>query len=135
NRFDPGTGSVRSFEAGEMVGALALTTVGDLVLAVRSGFARLDPASGNLRAVAEVKADHPDRRMNDARCDPAGRFWAGTMALDHRRGAGALYRLDPDGRVRLMLDEVSISNGLDWRNDGRLMYYVDTPTRSIDVFD
>ena len=73
--------------------------------------------------------------MNDGKCDPAGRFWAGSMALDQRRGAGALYRLDPDGRVQTILSDVSISNGLDWSDDGRLMYYVDTPTRSIDVFD
>jgi sugar lactone lactonase YvrE len=88
-----------------------------------------------VRAIADVEADLQDQRMNDGKCDPAGRFWAGTMALDKRRGAGALYRLDADGRVHRMLDEVSISNGLDWSNDGRLMYYVDTPTRSVDVFD
>jgi sugar lactone lactonase YvrE len=135
HRYDPVTGASRSFQVGMMVGAAALTAAGDLVLAVRDGFARLDLESGQVRAIAAVEADLPDRRMNDGKCDPAGRFWAGTMALDKRHGAGALYRLDPDGCVHLMLDGVSISNGLDWSADGRLMYYVDTPTRSIDVFD
>jgi sugar lactone lactonase YvrE len=73
--------------------------------------------------------------MNDGKCDAAGRFWAGTMAFDYRRGAGALYRLDPDGRVHTMVRDVTISNGLDWTDDGRRMYYIDTPTKSIDVFD
>jgi sugar lactone lactonase YvrE len=135
HRYDPATGGSRSFQAGAMVGAVALTGAGDLDLAVRDGFARLDPRSGGVRALAAVDADRPDLRMNDGKCDPAGRFWAGTMAIDERPGAGALYRLDPDGRVHLMLTDVSISNGLDWSDDGRLMYYVDTPTRSIDVFD
>ena len=134
-RYDPASQASRSFDIGTMVGAVALTTTGDLVLAVRDGFARLDLDSGHVRAVAAVEADLTDRRMNDGACDPAGRFWAGTMALDERHGAGALYRLDPDGCVHRMLDGVSISNGLDWSDDGRLMYYVDTPTRSIDVFD
>jgi sugar lactone lactonase YvrE len=135
HRYDPATQTSRSFQVGTMVGAAALTAAGDLVLAVRDGFARLDLDSGRVRAIADVEADLPDQRMNDGKCDPVGRFWAGTMALDKRPGAGALYRLDPDGRVHQMLDGVSISNGLDWSDDGRLMYYVDTPTRSIDVFD
>jgi sugar lactone lactonase YvrE len=134
-RYDPATATSRTFQIGTMVGAAALTAARDLVLAVRDGFARLDLDSGQVRAIAAVEADLPDQRMNDGKCDPAGRFWAGTMALDKRRGAGALYRLDSDGRVTRMLDGVSISNGLDWSDDGRLMYYVDTPTRSIDVFD
>jgi sugar lactone lactonase YvrE len=73
--------------------------------------------------------------MNDGACDPAGRFWAGTMALDERPGAGALYRLDLDLTVHTMLTEVTISNGIDWSLDGRRMYYVDSPTGRIDVCD
>src|SRR5262249_18699522 len=62
-------------------------------------------------------------------------FWAGTMALDERRGAGSLYRLDPDGRVHTMVTDVTVSNGIDWSLDGSRMYYVDSGARSIDVFD
>ena len=133
--YDPETQASRSYQVNAMVGAVALTLAGDLLLAVHNGFARLDPGSGRVRPIADVEADRPDQRMNDGKCDPAGRFWAGTMAIDERHAAGALYRLDPDGRVHRMLDEVTISNGLDWSDDARLMYYVDTPTGSIDVFD
>ena len=56
------------------------------------------------------------------------------MAYDEAPGAGALYRLDLDGGRRLMLDGVTISNGLAWSLDGRTMYYIDTPTRRIDAF-
>ena len=135
HRFDPATRRVRTYEAGCAVGAVAPTDRGDLVLAVRDGFARLNPSDGHVEMIAEVEADRPDQRMNDGKCDAAGRFWAGTMALDERSGAGALYRLDPDGRVETMIERVSISNGLDWSDDGRLMYFIDTPTQSVDVFD
>lgn len=134
-RFDPGTRAHHTYEIGSYVGAVAPTDAGDLVLAVRDGFARLDLASGRVRMIAEVEADQPDQRMNDGKCDAAGRFWAGTMALDERPGAGALYRLDPDGRVHTRLRDVTISNGLDWSGDNRVMYYVDSGTRSIEVFD
>jgi sugar lactone lactonase YvrE len=82
---------------------------------------RFDPVSG----VSEVR---------DGACDPAGRFWAGTMAIDERPGAGSLYRLDPDGQVTLIIAGVTISNGLAWSADARRMFYVDSPTQRIDVF-
>ena len=94
HRYDPDTQASRSHQVDAMVGAVALTVSGDLLLAVRDGFARLDPDSGRVRRIACVEADRPDLRMNDGACDPAGRFWAGTMAIDERHGAGALYRLD-----------------------------------------
>ena len=50
--------------------------------------------------------------MNDGACDPQGRFWAGTLADDHRPGGGALYRLDQWGRTEEMLSDLTISNGL-----------------------
>ena len=86
--------------------------------------------------LAAVEADVPTNRMNDGKCDPAGRFWAGTMAFDEQtRGAGALYRLDPDLHVSRVVDGVNLSNGLDWSLDGRQMYYIDSPTHGVDVFD
>ena len=135
HRYDPETRTSRAFRIGAMVSAIALTVANDLLLAVQDGFVRLDPVTGVTRRIADVEAERPDQRMNDGKCDPRGRFWAGTMAINERCGAGALYRLDADGRVHTMLEDVTISNGLDWSDDGRLMYYVDTPTGSVDVFD
>jgi sugar lactone lactonase YvrE len=133
--FTPSTGACRNVAVGQPVGALAGGRDGRLVLAVAGGFARLDLDSQKFEMQAAVEADRPQNRMNDGACDGAGRFWAGTMALDEGPGAGALYRLDPDLTVHTMLTGVSISNGLDWSLDGRRMYYVDSPTRRIDVFD
>jgi sugar lactone lactonase YvrE len=73
--------------------------------------------------------------MNDAACDQAGRMFAGTKAEDDTPGAGALYRLDTDHRLTTVLTGVTISNGIGWSPDERLMYYVDSPTRTVDVLD
>jgi sugar lactone lactonase YvrE len=135
HRFDPVTRAARAFDVGQPVGAIGLTEAGDLVLAVRDGFARFDPARSRVSMIAEVEADRPDLRMNDGACDRAGRFWAGTMALDERLCAGALYRLDAGGRVETMLRASTISNGIDWTLDDRRMYYIDSPTQSVDIFD
>jgi sugar lactone lactonase YvrE len=135
HRFDPATGLDEAFDAGQPVGALGLREAGDLVLAVEKGFALLDPDAGEPRMLAAVEQDDPGTRMNDGACDAAGRFWAGTMAYDSRPGGGNLYRLDPDGTVARVIAACSISNGLDWSHDGRVLYYIDSPTQAIDAFD
>ena len=134
HRYDPRTRASRVHDVGRKVGAAALSESGDLILAAQGGFVRLDETTGRTTPIADVDANRPDVRMNDGKCDPAGRFWAGTMALDERRLAGALYRLDPSGQVHTMLRGVTISNGLDWSDEG-LMYFIDSPTQSVDVFD
>jgi sugar lactone lactonase YvrE len=73
--------------------------------------------------------------MNDGKCDRAGRFWAGTMAMKEGPGAGSLYRLDTDHSVHTMVTGVTISNGLCWSLDDKQMYYIDTPLGRVDVFD
>jgi sugar lactone lactonase YvrE len=135
HRIDVSSSASRVFDVDRMAGAVALTRGGDLLLAMQGGFARLDPRTAAVRPIATVEADRADIRMNDGKCDPAGRFWAGTMAIDERPHCGSLYRLDPGGRVHTMLSGVSISNGLDWSADARVMYFIDSPTRGIDAFD
>ena len=136
HRFDPATGQDDCMDVGIDVGAVAMRASGGLVLAAADGFRSLE-ADGSQTVLAEVEADDPSMRMNDGKCDRHGRFWAGTMAYDEAApaGLGKLYRLDPDLSVRAMVDGVSISNGIDWSPDDRLMYYIDSPTRRVDVFD
>ncbi len=73
--------------------------------------------------------------MNEGGCDPQGRFYCGTMAYDMSPGAGGVWRLDPDRSIHTVLGNVTISNGLQWHADGERAYYIDTPTRRVDVFD
>ncbi|MER6950191.1 SMP-30/gluconolactonase/LRE family protein [Nonomuraea sp. NPDC000554] len=134
HRLDPADGSHETIDVGQPVGVAVPTTSGGLALAVRDGFAVLE--RGRLELLAPVTAaERPGNRMNDGACDRAGRFFAGTKAEDDAPGAGALYRLDPDRRCERLLDDVTISNGIAWSPDERLLYYVDTPTGRVDVFD
>jgi sugar lactone lactonase YvrE len=133
--FDPAGDRLQTFEVGQPAGAAVPRRTGGLLLALRDGFARLDTDTGETTVVAHVELDRPGQRMNDGSCDAAGRFWAGTMCMQERPGLGALYRLDPDGRTETMLTDVGISNGIDWSLDGSRMYYVDSLTQRIDLFD
>jgi sugar lactone lactonase YvrE len=130
--YDPATGEDTAVDVGEHIGAAAPRRDGGLVLAVASGFALLDD-DGRVTPVADLAK--PGVRMNDGKADPRGRFLAGTMAYDETPGAGTLYALDPDRRVRTLVEGVTVSNGLAWSADGGTLYYIDTPTRGVDAFD
>lgn len=135
HRLDPASGRNESFAVGQPVGAVAVHAGGGYLLAVRDGFAFLDADSGAARMVCEVEADNSGNRMNDGSCDSAGRFWAGTMALDMSPGAGSLYRLDADLNPVKLLDDLSVPNGIGWSPDDRTMYLVDSGQHAVDAFD
>lgn len=133
--FDPATGRARILTMSVPVSAIGLTTAGDWIAAGGGTFLRIDPDSGREVPLVQVEAPERRTRMNDGAVDPAGRFWAGSMSLDGVEGQGTLYRLDHDGSVQALLAPVTTSNGPAWSPDGRLMYYVDTRTRRVDVMD
>ena len=132
---DPRDGSTRSIEVGQPVSAAMLRGEHELLLAVRDGFSSLDLDSDAVEPLVEIEADNPANRMNDAACDARGRCFAGTMAFDTSRGAGTLYRLDPDLSVHPILDGLTISNGLGWSPSGGLMYHIDSRAGGIDAYD
>ncbi|MEV4333563.1 SMP-30/gluconolactonase/LRE family protein [Streptomyces sp. NPDC049597] len=117
------------------VGAVQPTRNGSLIAAVSTSLIRVgdDGRQEELASLA-LPTDGVRRRFNDATCDPRGRLLAGTMAFDATPGAGSLYQLGPDG-LRVLLESVTISNGLGWSPDGALMYYADSATGRVDVFD
>ena len=126
-------GSISRRNVGKIAAAIRPRRAGGAVIALERGFA-LEDADGTLRALPEIWSD-PSIRMNDGGCDPQGRFYCGSMEYKQKQGAASLYRLDPDGAVTTVLQNVTISNGIDWSPDGSLAYYVDTAAEHIDVFD
>jgi sugar lactone lactonase YvrE len=126
-------GSVERRHVGSVCAAIRPRRQGGSVLGLERGFA-LEETDGTLTVLDELWTDE-NVRMNEGACDPDGRFYCGSMAYDKRPGAGALYRLDPDRSVHIVLADLTISNGLDWSPDGTLAYYNDTDTFRVDVFD
>jgi sugar lactone lactonase YvrE len=124
---------VASYQVPGTVGAIApVQDDQGWLLAAGRGLVYLSP-DGALHPVAEEVAP-AGTRMNDAACDPQGRFWAGTLAHDHHAGGGALYRLDRDGQTEVVLEGLTISNGLGWSLDGATMYLADSGPRVVHAF-
>lgn len=131
---DGGLSPVRDYRVGTTVGAVAPITGDDgWLVAAGRGFARLSPDGSVSTVVGDVAP--PGSRMNDAACDPQGRCWAGSLADDHREGAGMLHRLGTDGTVQTVLEGLTIPNGMGWSPDGGTMYLIDSVPRTLRAFD
>lgn len=119
----------------QLIGAVVPARSGSMVAALRDGIYLLNPDTGETTLFAQAPGHDPkDFRFNDAKVDPQGRLWAGTLALDGRRGQSHLYRIEADRSVVTMRDGISVSNGLAWTPDGQTLYYVDSPTRTVQAF-
>ena len=135
HRLHPVTGQTWTRTLGQMVGAVLPRASGGLALCLQDGVWLTDTDAGEPRLLAAIEADDEVTRLNDVKTDRAGRLWGGTMAIDARPDAGAFYRIDADGSVVTVAAPTTISNGIEWSPDGSLMYYIDTATRRMDVFD
>lgn len=135
HQFDPTTGHHQCHAIGGLLGCAVPCADGRWLLARDHGFAYYEPLTRQLQLLAQPEADLPRNRFNDGKCDPQGRFFAGSMHLDLAEGEANLYRVDASLNVVRVLSGVTISNGLAWSADGRTMYYTDTLTRRIDCFD
>jgi sugar lactone lactonase YvrE len=126
-------GTVERRHVGTVAAALRPRPGGGAVIGLERSFA-LEERDGTLTALEDLWTD-TGIRMNEGGCDPDGRFYCGSMAYDKAPGAGALYRLDSDLSTCIVLQHVTISNGLEWSPDGTRAYYNDSDTYRVDVFD
>ena len=133
--YDPATGENRTVLTCQAVGTVVPRARGGVAVALHNGFALIDLSNDKITPLADPERTVPANRFNDGKCDPAGRFWAGTMAFNAEPGRGALYCLDVDHRVTEKLDSVTISNGIVWSADHKTMYYVDTGLNNVRGFD
>lgn len=85
--------------------------------------------------VENVPGEGRGLRINECAVDPAGRLLVGTMTTDWSKGAASLWRLEETGELEPVIEEVTVSNGMDWSPDGATLYYVDSATHSVVAMD
>lgn len=132
--FDPANGDDRAIPLGVRVGAAAPAGGDHVLVALPDRLAIVDLADESVRTLVEIPHGS-ELRLNDGACDPAGRFWVGSMALDFVRGVASLYRYSGSEGLERVVPDVSVSNGLGWTPDGRGMYYIDSLAYRVDLFD
>ena len=125
HRLDPATGTHRSWPMPELCGAVILATQG-VVVALRNRIARFDPSTAKLTPLLQIEPEARDNRLNEAKCDRAGRLWIGSMRDFGAAVTGSLYVVAPDLTLRTVLSDIRIPNSLGWSPDNRIMYFADT---------
>ena len=131
-RLNGETGTEEVWKMGERIGTVVPIKEGGFLCAGDSGIYSFDPESGKKTKLADPEADkRPDNRFNDGKCDPSGRFWAGTISTVKKTGDANLYMFDLAGSLSLKMPGVTNSNGICWNAEATVMYYIDTPTKKI----
>ena len=132
-RYEPTTATHALVHGpGDPIGGFTIQEDGALLLFMARGAIRLW-RQGIVRTVIEELPAERHSRFNDVVADPMGRVFCGTMATADR--PGRLYRLDPDGSLHIVLDHVTIPNGMDFSPDLHTFYFTDSADHTIYAFD
>ena len=136
-RLKPDTNEETIWEIGERIGTVVPSGNDDEVIyAGETGYVRFNLKTGCKVALADPEASMRGKnRFNDGKCDPAGRYWAGTISMIKDTGSANLYCLDTDGSLSLKVSGVTNSNGICWSADATKMFYIDTPTQNVRAYD
>jgi sugar lactone lactonase YvrE len=133
--YVPATGQTGRIDLSEMTGGLVEDANGRLVLLGRNGVFEYDLATLSGRLLVSPEANQPDNRFNTAAVDAGGNLWAGTMAINHEPGRGALYRITPELSIRQALPRTGLPKNVAWSLDNRTLYYSDGAEGVIYAFD
>jgi sugar lactone lactonase YvrE len=135
HRLDPAGGRVTTWPMPEVIGAVVPRRSGGVVVALKHGIHGFDPATATLTAIALVEDGPPANRLNDAKCDAAGRLWCGSMWDFGIETSGGLHRIDADGAVSRVRDRVTVANAIAFAPDRRTIYFADTRVGTIECAD
>lgn len=135
HEYEPEQKTHKTIPVHQMIGSLAVCTNGNFIAALQNGVAFIDKISGEIKMIADPESHLPNSRFNEGKCDPAGRFWAGTMSLSEELNAGSVYVVEKDLSITKRIGNVTISNGMAWSVDHQTFYFIDTPTFEVVAYD
>jgi sugar lactone lactonase YvrE len=136
NQFDPSSGENVAIKTEIRVSSFALQESGGFIAATEFGFQRYDYEINQLTPIINPERGKPNNRLNDGRCDRSGRFWAGSMVEKGAQIPDAnLYCLDIDSSFKKKHSGITLSNGIAWSPDNKIMYLADTRYPAVWTFD
>lgn len=126
HRLDPETAEYQTWLMPGLIGSIAMRKQGGLVAAIGKGFAFIDTQTGQIIQIVDVLKEDEPVHLNDGKCGPLGRFWAGTVSHRSGEALGKLFCLDEEGLVSVQADNILLSNGLAWSPCRQYFYFTDT---------
>jgi sugar lactone lactonase YvrE len=134
NRFCIDSGAFQSFITPSEIGCIVLKEDGDLLAAMQDGLAYVSLDSQNYTFFASIDNDQPNNRPNDGKCDEYGRLWIASMDNNEVSPSGKLWKIS-SSTPEIMDKNFVIGNGIDWSPDSKKMYFTDSISRTIFVYD
>lgn len=139
NTYNPKTKVTRTFDVKHRIGTVVPSEDGlSAILALQTGVWKLNLETEEMTFLTSPETDTTNIRLNDGKCDPAGRFWVGSMHLKQTKYKASLFRITPkkdEVTLQKMQDSVTISNGIIWSLDEKTMYYIDTDRGNVRAYD
>ncbi|MCY6381826.1 SMP-30/gluconolactonase/LRE family protein [Hoeflea prorocentri] len=136
-------GQTETWQTDDLPTALALSPEGPAAVSFAGGVARWSPGEGPTATTIVPERD-PYMRLNEGKCDPAGRLWVASMEnnltpdLEPREQAaarGRLYRLDGTNVTGFGEADLGIPNTMAWSPDRTRFYFGDSLQNTIWVWD
>jgi len=119
-------GETRERELPFRPSCLARHAEGGFVIGYKKGLGRFDFDSGRDAPWPVAGVDFREVSFNDGACDAAGRLWIGTRHMHASEAVCSLYRIGADLVVKPMRGGLTVSNGIAFSPDGRVMYHADS---------
>lgn len=132
--YSPASQSVETVQFEQEISAVFLDQQSELIVAARDGIFRASRDGFLQTLLAPIELEDTSIRCNDGKCDANGRMWVGTMAFDFTEGAATLFTFDSK-ILKEVVPDLTVSNGIGWSLDQTKMYFIDSVTKRVDIFD
>lgn len=132
--YSPASQSVETVQFEQEISAVFLDQQSELIIAARDGIFRASRDGFLQTLLAPIELEDTSIRCNDGKCDANGRMWVGTMAFDFTEGAATLFTFDSK-ILKEVVPDLTVSNGIGWSLDQTKMYFIDSVTKRVDIFD
>lgn len=126
------SGETKVWDTPECIGFVVLTGSGAPAVGMETGIFSFAPDTGVFAPL--VQFDQAGARFNDATVDQGGRLWASTMALDAQTGRAAIHLITEDLRLEIVVEGLSIPNGMAVDLDRGRLFYSDSHPDSQNIW-
>jgi sugar lactone lactonase YvrE len=133
--FDPESGALISYPMATDIGSFVFAADGGVIAGMRTGFHRIDLATGRSVPIADPVARDERLMLNDGKCDRRGRYWCASVHSDFIGAQAEIFRLDPDLSVHVMDSGFIVGNGIAFSPDDRRMYFADSRNETVWAYD
>lgn len=133
--YNPSTKENKSYSMPSAISTVVPYSTREAIVALVDGIYKVELQTGALSVLSDVESEMTWNRFNDGKCDPNGNFWVGSMHYDQSEPLASVYKVEENGSTTKMIDSVTVSNGIVWTKDSKIMYYIDTPTGQIVAYD